>query len=219
MNWTTHQPEETLQLYDIKEDPLNHNWIFWIKEWCRWLVSQPKDTNPANDKTGMDTDNANSGKNSNPRVYYLAGATSGKFERICHVTNGKAIFFPVVVDEESTAELPSLENNPEKLTTKCIEDQDNIVSLEAILDKGTAHEVALLTGTLVKNRKKTDIFDLDFPADNLWDATPTKGKPAKAMADGYWLFIKPPKPGKHTIHFHAVEDDFEIEVAHYLEIA
>lgn len=63
---------------------------------------------------------------------------------------------------------------------------------------------------------RADDIDLDFPQDNLWDAVPGK---SKAAAEGYWLFIKPPKKeGKHKIHFHALEDDFEIEITHYLTV-
>jgi hypothetical protein len=221
-SWAIHDPKETLELYDFNQKVEGHDWTYWIKDWCRWLVSQPKAINPANDKTGLDTENAN--LKYRTKVYYLAGATSGKFERRCKVPHGNAIFFPVVVDEESTAELPSLLNGGKKLSgpsttklvNKCIEDQDNIISLEATIDKDTSHEVALLTGTLVKNRLRTDIFDLKFPRDNLWDAV---ADDSEAVADGYWLFIKPPKlRGPHTIHFHAVEDDFEIEVMHYLTV-
>jgi hypothetical protein len=225
-NWAMHNPVKTLKFYDYDpkgSKPAGKDWTFLIEDWCRWLISQPKDTNPCNDKTGEFTMKANDAYKSD--VYYLAGATGGKFERRCTLKS-KPIFFPVVVDEESTAELPYLLDSKTSvpkpgfdniLLKKCVEDQDKIISLEATIDKGTPNEVAFLTGTLVKNRIKTDSpFDLDFQNDNLWDAMPIK---SKAMADGYWIFIQPPEPNsQHTIYFHAVEDDFEIEVMHYLTV-
>lgn len=221
-NWQIYEPAEKIQLYNFGDGPIEKkDWAQWIEEWCQWLVNQPKGSNPALDKTGNDTINANQNRD----VYFFAGSTGGKYERRCTIERNKAIFFPIVVDEESTAEFPSaLENgnfttaSSTKLSDKCKEDQDNILSLEVRIDEGTSQEISLLTGSLVKYRQSTDVFDLNFPkgVDNLWDAI---GGPSKAVADGYWLFIKPlQKPGKHTIYFHAIEDDFENEVMFYLTV-
>ena len=225
--WQIHKPNESLSLYGIQEDknPEGQPWENWIQNWTKWLISQPQSKNPAIDRTGEYTEFANEEfekKYGSSNVFYLAGSTGGKYERRCTIRGKKAVFVPCVCDEESTAELPSLLDanralsiaKSNKLKDKCVEDQDNIVSLEASFDRGTKFENTLLTGKLVYYRLSTGIFDLTYEEDNLWDAVPGD---CKALVDGFWLFIRPPKEaGEHTIYFHAIEDDFECEITHYL---
>ena len=182
-SWQIHEPSGHLNLYNVKENVSEGEKL--IQNWTKWLVSQPHGTNPARDKTGNYTMNANKEfekRFGESKVFYLAGSTGGKYERRCNVKKEKAIFFPIVCDEESTAELPSLldENKTlsdiksKKLKEKCLEDQDNILSLEVTLDGGTGYEQTLLTGKLVDYRLSTGIFDLTFGEDNLWDACTRK---------------------------------------------
>jgi hypothetical protein len=45
--------------------------------------------------------------------------------------------------------------------------------------------------------KPTSLFDVKFPENNLWFWVP--GGDTQAIADGYWVFLKPLSPGKHEL--------------------
>jgi hypothetical protein len=70
-----------------------------------------------------------------------------------------------------------------------------------------------LTG-LSRYRIRTWIH-LDIEADNIWDV---KSGPTDAVSDGYWVFLKPLKEGKHTISFHGIEPNFETKVTYNIDI-
>jgi hypothetical protein len=224
-SWTIPQPSGPIALYSKEESVRGKTWEQWTVEWWKWIISIPKNKNPAKDMTG---DNSREGqdptKGEDRPVYFLVGALGGTFERRCTIPN-KPILFPIVVDEESTAEKPAFgvdesgklpPAHRDKLEQDATEDQDKIISLNVTIDKATKHEVVLLTGSLVKNRIGPTEFSLDFPSDNLFDAVELKN--STAISDGYWLFLEPPPPGPHTINFQALEDDFEIDVKYYLDV-
>jgi hypothetical protein len=47
-------------------------------------------------------------------------------------------------------------------------------------------------------RVRSEVFDLTFPKDNVYDVRPGL---TRSVCDGYWLFIKPLQIGKHFIDF------------------
>jgi hypothetical protein len=51
-------------------------------------------------------------------------------------------------------------------------------------------------------RAQSEVFDLVFPEDNLYDV---KHRLTRSVCDGYWLFIKPLEIGKHDIYFKGVK--------------
>ena len=54
---------------------------------------------------------------------------------------------------------------------------------------------------LEQYRVQTDPFDLTIPKNNVFSAPPGQ---TKAVADGFYTFLKPFSPGKHDIEFRAV---------------
>ena len=56
-SWQIHEPSGHLDLYNVKENVSEGEKL--IQNWTKWLVSQPHGTNPARDKTGNYTVNAN----------------------------------------------------------------------------------------------------------------------------------------------------------------
>jgi len=213
--WQIHKPEGPIEFYDIHADALPDGKSIseWTVAWWQWLIGIPKDRNPALDQTGKFS---SQGQSTSSSVYFLVGTTMAKtIERRCDVPKNKPVLFPVVNDEESVAEKPAFAKALPKLTEDAGEDQDNIISMEANFDKNTEHEVSLLTGSLVKNRVRTGMFDLNFPVDNIFDCA---SGPSKASSDGYWLFLKPLPGPQHTIHFNAIEDDYSIELTYYITV-
>ncbi len=148
--------------------------------------------------------------------------------RTCVIPKGKPVFFPLINDEESFAEKQAYldfsksaekgefgQKGGEAMRIATSEDVDNMIKLEATFDEGTDFEVALLTGRLCKNRVTTDIFDVDFPEDNIFDGKPG---PSRIVSDGYWIFLKPPPEGSHTLHFSGLEDDYGSGVTYKITV-
>ena len=63
---------------------------------------------------------------------------------------------------------------------------------------------ASIDGVPLKNlaqyRVKSPVFDVTFPANNIWGV---KGGPTRSAADTYIIFLKPLSPGKHVFTFSA----------------
>jgi hypothetical protein len=131
----------------------------------------------------------------------------GPAKRECKVPEGRAILFPIITDEQSFAEKPDFRSD---------------IELEALV-KSEADKVlemnASINGIKVLNPRKyrvsTKPFDIIFPQDNIWGA---KAGLTRAAADGYWLFLKPLQPGKHTIYFFGRGPHFFTETTYYLSV-
>jgi hypothetical protein len=217
-------------MYEVNEPVLEEDWDYWVQAWWTWVLSIKKDVNPANDVTGQYADSSNNGK-----VYFLAGTLEGTAIRNVRIPDDRPVLIPLVNEEESVAEkqnyLPWQSNGnkyeltmedaqpqQDKMIAAAIDDINGMISLEATFDKGTKNQLVLRTGKLCKNRVPTDVFEVDFPKDNIFDAKPGK---SKIVSDGYWLFLRPLKngplsEGKHTLHFSGLEDDYSNELTYII---
>jgi hypothetical protein len=174
--------------YKREENPFGQSWEGWATTWCKWLLSIPTRTNPCMDKTGefcsIDQKHGN--------VWFLAG-TFGNVTRVirkCRLPLGKAIFFPLLLKEDSFAE--DLDLFTEKdLTERARDAIDKVVYMEASID-GTKVE------PMNMQRVHSRVFDLVFPEDNVYGVKPGK---TRSVCDGIWLFLKPLGLGNHIICF------------------
>ena len=123
-------------------------------------------------------------------AWFLAGTAGGEAVKECTIPAGKAILLPVVAAEYSYKEYPTL-NTEAKLRQGVGSDQDSVNSLDASID-------GVHLKDLRKYRLQSSLFTLNFSKNNLFGVS--EG-PTKSVADGYWLFLQPLKPGKHIIHF------------------
>jgi hypothetical protein len=84
-------------------------------------------------------------------------------------------------------------------------------------------------GKQVRNlrRVKSKVFSVALPEDNLFDApcgAPDVNVPAGVFApavdDGYYVSLRPLKPGTHTVHFHAENpaQSFLLDVTYNLTV-
>jgi hypothetical protein len=187
-------------LFELNFHPFGVTWERWAAMWCSWLLSIPKRQNPAIDDTGeycsINQDNEN--------VWFLTG-TFGNIvpvNRKCTVPAGRGIFFPILVKEDSFQEDPDLKTE-EDLKKRCQDATNRLVQMEATIDGKTLDR-------LESYRVQSEVFDLTFPEDNVYNARPGL---TRSVCDGYWLFIKPLLPGKHYIYFKgetSLEDPFTL---------
>lgn len=153
-------------------------------KWWQWVTNSPDDTDPLADESG---DYCGYGQKGD--VFFLATSYSTeKVTRQCTVPAGKYLFFPVIN--------MMMWDGPDGLS--CQELQDDVKT--AI---NTARDLEVeLDGDKINGLDKLRLVSKDcfsIPGDNDHYAT-----------DGYWVLLKPLKPGQHIIHFKGrIGDDGE----------
>ena len=166
-----------MTLYERNLHPVGKSWEKWAAMWCNWL-SIPKKKNPAIDETGKYC----SLNQTNENVWFLTG-TFGNLvpvKRKCTIPPGKAIFFPILEKEDSFQEDQDLKTE-EELKKRSTDATNRLIHVEATIDGQKVDR-------LENYRVQSEVFDLTFPEDNVYDLRPGL---TRSVCDGYWLFIKP----------------------------
>jgi len=174
--------------------PHGHTYGEWAARWWQWALETPASVNPFIDMTGEHCDGGQLG-----HVWFLAGVLGGgSATRTCNVPRGTALFFPVV----NIAWFAFTTDPPEERT-------ETFVRNAAAATCGTA--VALeadIDGVKVNDPfqyfEQSPLFDVQLPPDNLFGATTTDIPElllSPSVDEGYYLFLAPLSPGKHTLHW------------------
>lgn len=170
-----------------------------ISEWSNWFAKEPIATHPA-----FDPDGRFCHLNQHGKVWFLARSYDGVPERTCEIPEGKAIFISLASYLSFGPEFPTAGDTCNQMATplervRCDVNDDlplapNVV-LEVTLDGQPVRDVfAYRTqsapgGFTLRVPDPSFLTDLGFPA----------GDRFPAVADGYFLLIKPLKPGVHTL--------------------
>ena len=175
-------------LYERNIHPFGKPWEKWAAMWCSWMLSVPKDKNPSLDLTGEHCCINQNDEN----VWFLTG-TFGNIipvKRKCRIPERKAIFFPVLVKEDSLAEDSDLLTELE-LIRRSRDAINRVLRMQATID-------GQKVDSLHNYRIQSEVFDLTFPENNVYGVKPGL---TRSVCDGHWLFIKPLPMGKHHICF------------------
>jgi hypothetical protein len=114
----------------------------------------------------------------------------GPIKRKCIIPARKAIFFPVLVKEDSFAEDSDLKMEAD-LIRRCEQAMNRLINIEAFIDEQKMEN-------LENYRVQSKVFDLIFPEENVYSVRPGS---TRSVCDGYWLFVKPLEAGTHSIFF------------------
>ena len=175
-------------LYKRNMHPFGKSWEKWAAIWCKWMLSIPKKKNPSLDETGKYCSINQNDEN----VWFLTG-TFGNIvpvKRKCTIPAGKAIFFPILVKEDSLEEDSDLKTELE-LIKRSSDATNRLVHMEATINWEKVDQ-------LERYRVQSEVFDLTFPEDNVYNV---RAGLTRSVCDGFWLFIKPLQIGKHYIYF------------------
>ena len=177
-------------------------------DWSNWLAAVPMATNPALDPDGRFCD-----RNQQGNVWFLASTFGGVVDRTCTIPEGKAIFlslggvFLSFAPEFPAAGDPCLQMGTAVERVRC--DVNNDVPVAP----GVAFE-ATLDGEPVTDlfayraQSQPGGFTLRVPSPSLLtDLGITPGDRSAAVADGYFLYLKPLQPGVHTLNFRRIDSD------------
>jgi hypothetical protein len=174
-------------VYSKNDKPYGLTYGEWTANFWKWVLSIPQQNNPNNDPTGQKC-----AISQNDKVWYLAPTFGGAAERTCTIPAGKAILFSLLVGECNYIENPELKTESQ-LRTCAMQGNEGSRSMEVTID-----------GVKLKNlenyRVQSPSFDVTFPENNVYSVKPGT---AKAVSDGFWVFLKPLSPGKHELEFSA----------------
>jgi len=191
----------------------------WAAAWWQWALALPATEHPL-----FDTADCSTGQKG--KVWFLGGKfcntgdpnCNGTAVRTCSVPSGKAIFFPIVNTECSTAE-------GNGSTEQQLRDCANM-----IID-GARKISAELDGESLKQLSVNQRYRSDSPLfiwtlashDNVLAATGepiADGTSSPAVADGVHLMLAPLSPGPHTLHFHGEFPafNFGLDITYYLTV-
>jgi hypothetical protein len=176
----------------------------WTEKWWIWLLSIPKSVNPANDMAGDQC----ARNQIEPNMWFLAGTFGKLVKRACLVPSNRAILFPIINSVHLLSESLSFKSDSD-LEAKVRKEADNVTEMNLTID-------GLQLSELIKYRIHTRSFDIIIPEDNICGVKPGE---SRAAADGYWIFLRPLSPGRHTIEFFGKDLDlFETGVTYELTV-
>jgi hypothetical protein len=154
----------------------------WTGEWWRWAYTFPAQIAPFQDRTGRLCRLAQRGP-----VWFLAG-TDGSFDarRRCKVPAGKYILVPVINMVHHGPVIGKGRRVCGEMMGSVAVNNDHLASAVAVLDGRNLPKGA------IRRLRTSRCFDL------LSD-DPDAPSGIHAAADGYWLFLPPLSPGRHTL--------------------
>jgi len=179
----------------------------WSAAWQQWSLAIPADQHPLIDEGGTVYRDCRTGQ-SGP-VFFLGGTYGGTVSTIvrnCTVPKGKALYFPILNSECSSAEA-----KVGKCTPTIYQMRAEVAGFIDITDD---YKVTLDGKPVAKNikqdfRMQSPIFTVDLPANNI--LYPSYGEPPEsglfpagqyfALDDGVYVMLKPLPPGDHVLKF------------------
>lgn len=185
-------------------------------EWTNWFVTEPIATNPAFDPDGRFCD-----RNQRGDVWFLASTFEGVVNRTCEVPAGKALFlslggaFVSFAPEFPAAGDPCLQMAATVEKVRCDVNNDvpvsPSISFQVTLDGAPVEDLFAFRaqsqpgGFTLRVPESSFITDIGLPA----------GNRAPAVADGYFLFLKPLRPGIHTLTLRMTNPDQSVTGVNY----
>ena len=198
------------------EEFLGKSYSELATEWTNWFVQEPIATNPAFDPDGRFCD-----RNQEGSVWFLASTFEGIANRTCEIPTGKALFlslggaFVSFGPDFPAAGDPCLQMATSLERVRC--DVNNDVPVAPSISF-----TLTLDGTPVKDlfafraQSQPGGFTLQVPAASfLTDLGLAAGNRTPAVADGYFLFVKPLRPGVHTLNLRMTQPDQSVRGVNY----
>ena len=199
------------RLYSIHDQIGQWSYPKLIEEWTKWVYTTSPSENAAVDYKGNNTENQ---RHPLDNVFFLAGTFGGTAIRQCNVTKGKNLFFPIISDVYTTAELPARVTEKSDLLAIAQAEVNSVKGMSLTFDGMVFYHY-----DLVYYRCQSS-FDLTFSQPSKLVPTIIPQQSATAVADGFWIGIKHDAldgDDEHVIHFFATADDgYTQDVTYFL---
>jgi hypothetical protein len=182
--------------------PYNTTIPEWTAKWWKWAYSfSGYFNNPLLDPNGTALMKF---QPADQPVFFLSGAYNSVGNRTVTIPFGKPILFPVLNAEISFSDFPNAKGEDDLKKT-----------LDSDLAAATYVGAELNGTSLPYQRIKADLFDLSVSKDNIFNV---QSGPTQAVADGYWVFLKPLPVGKYMIHVKGEQPFYRSEVTYEINI-
>jgi hypothetical protein len=169
-------------VYSKDSSPFGVPYSEWIHRWWQWNQGIPASQHPRDNFTAEKC-----ATNQYGPVWFLPDILTGKEERSCTIPAGKAILVPLLTGECHNDGAPPVMNDEE--LRKCAREGDEFGVITATLDGKPIVK-------LEQYRTQTGFFNITVVDGNIFDNTPGT---FKGNADGFFVFLEPPSPGKHDL--------------------
>lgn len=178
-----------LEMYDKESKPYGRSYGFWTTQWWIWALSTPKNINPVIDEEGKNWNINQPSSN----IWFLAGKFGGGDKVYPHrkvsMPHGRSMLFPVLNCEANPLEYPELKTHDD-LINHVIHDVNTVVKKDCFINGTKLQPVRISSDPTV------------FPITiNDYNFFGIKGGETNAVADGYWVFLKPLDKGSYLINF------------------
>jgi hypothetical protein len=170
----------------------------WLSEWWQWNVAIPLEGHPRDE---FSTEKCST--NQNGPVWFMPDILTGSEERTCIIPAGKAVFIPINVGVCWNDGNPRFMDDSELRNCAIQGQEGNFMSV-------------FLNGTKLNNldigRTQSSFFNITIPVDSytrynedssgqVFECKECPFGNFRAIADGYFLFLEPLKPGKYDINY------------------
>ncbi|MDJ0795869.1 MAG: hypothetical protein QNJ51_03390 [Calothrix sp. MO_167.B12] len=207
------------QIVPPNREAFGTNYGDLVGKWWEWALNIPTESNPILDENGED---CQEGQFKVANVFFLAGTFGNEkpVTRECTVPANTPLFLPllngILIPEEgdTVEELREQVNLGNELKNPTPE---NNIELTAKINGRPvkdlfAYRVQSPPGGFTIKFKEGGIANTDFGLD--------PGKLSPAVSDGYWLLLKPLRPGKHEIRFTSIRKspNLKVDVIYILNV-
>jgi hypothetical protein len=179
-----------------------------VDAWSNWAWREPAATNPV-----LDPDGSDCARNQKGRFWFLAGTledfNDGVAQRTCTVPAGRAIFFPISNGLSFAPDYPE-EGPPANV---CLGYGRTVDAVRCDVDDDLATAPGLVLTVTIDGRPVPDLlayraqsrpggFTFRIEPGSFWPAFGMQPGPRfPAVAAGYWMLLKPLRPGIHRLAF------------------
>ena len=171
-------------IFSKESRPYGLPYTEWMIKWWQWQISLPREGHPYITQNIQNCPVGIAGP-----VAFLTNSIQGESHYTCTIPLGHAILLHISSAECRTPELPPDQRSPADYI-KCATEGQQYLTFEVTVDgvplKGLEQNVAL-----------TRFFNITIPKDNVYDI---KDGTYKAVAHGYFAFLKPLPAGVHNVN-------------------
>lgn len=172
-------------IFSKESRPYDLPYTEWMIKWWQWQISLPREGHPYITQNIQNCPVGIAGP-----VAFLTQSIQGESHYTCTIPPGHAILLHISSAECSSIEIQS--ESPPALI-KCATEGQQYLTFEVTVDgvplKGLEQNAAL-----------TRFFNITIPTDNVYDI---KAGTYKAVAHGYFVFLKPLPAGVHNVNIAA----------------
>jgi hypothetical protein len=179
--------------------PAGQSYGRWAAEWWQWALGIPSAVNPLTDITGE-----HCAQRQVDKVWFLAGSvTTDSVVRTCEIPAGKSLFFPLINNVYGAFLNDPPETRAEdyvRTAANCTEPVEISVEIDGMMVRKLTRFFTGASGS------QSPVFNVQLPPGNLFGLDETEANElvvSPSAEQGYYLFIRPLRPGAHTIQWSA----------------